>query len=969
MTQPKILVSDKIQDEGLATLRRRAEVDVRLNLSPEDLLAAIGQYDAIVVRSGTKVTGDVIKAGRRLRVIGRAGVGVDNIDVNAATRHGVVVVNSPVSTTVSVAEHTIGLMLALARHIPQADASLRRGLWQRSRFRGTELFGKTLGVVGLGRIGSLVAMRARGLGMTVVAHDPYIPDERAQVMGVPLVPLEDLFRQSDYITIHTPLMPTTHGLISDEELSWVKPTARLINCARGGIVDEAALLRALEEGRLAGAALDVYAHEPPTDSPLLECDRVVLTPHLGASTSEAQVGAALDIAQQVLAVLDGQVSRFTVNPEVLEERRVGPSPPPQPSPAPAEPAVEERPVLGQEVLLGNGAIARGLVEAGCHVVASYPGTPSSEIVPEVVRFRDEMGATMHIEWSVNEKVAFEVALAAAWAGKRAAVVMKQVGLNVAADPLMSSAYTGVKGGFVIISCDDPGPHSSQTEQDTRFFGMFAKVPVLDPSSPREARDMVGQAFELSERYRVPVILRPAIRVCHARQNVALYPRLEVERRAQFDRDPGRWAATPRFRYVLHKELNDKLRQIETEFASSPLNETHDGPEKRLGFIAAGVSYPILRDTLREMGLDGRFPILKMGTSHPLPHKLVSEFMARCDEVLVLEEPDAVIEFQIRDKSKLLGRLNGAVPNAGELTPEVVHNVLTQVIADRGLAVVAQPPSAQLQQMVADLQLPVRKPRLCPGCPHRAAFYAIRRAMGARAIYPSDIGCYTLGINLRAVDTVLDMGAAVTLASGFYQAYRLDDGDGPAEQPIVATIGDSTFIHSGVPALINAAYNQARMVLVILDNAITAMTGMQPTPDSGILADGRQGGVVRIVDLVKACGVGFVEVIDPYRVVEMEALVKRAYEYTQQPSGGVAVIIARRPCVIYDPSPLQAERKRVDVAEECDGCLVCIKQFECPALVFNEETGRVEIDRRICVDCGVCVEACRRGYIQAMSNEQ
>ena len=614
--------------------------------------------------------------------------------------------------------------------------------------------------------------------------------------------------------------------------------------------------------------------------------------------------------------------------------------------------------LKQEVLLGNEAIARGIVESGCHVVTSYPGTPSSEILPAVVRFKKELGLTTHVEWSINEKVAYEVALAASYTGKRAAVIMKQVGLNVAADPLMSSAYTGVKGGFVIISCDDPGPHSSQTEQDTRFYAWFAKVPALDPCSPREARDMVKAAFELSERHRLPVILRPAIRVSHARQNVEFMPVPELERPAQFDKDPGRWAATPRFRLQLHKELNEKLKSIQEEFEASHLNASIPGGDGRLGFVAAGNSYSVLKDTLRELELEGRFPVLKIGTSYPLPQKLVADFVTGCEQVVVLEEPDAVVELQILDKRKVLGRLNGVVPAAGELTPEVIARILAQQASTLGLSVPEEIETEELAQLVGELGLPVRRPRLCPGCPHRAAFFGLKRALGSKAIYTGDIGCYTLGINLKAVDTCLDMGASVTIASGLYQAYH-QDGE---KVTIAATIGDSTFLHSGVPPLANAVYNGARFVLVILDNSTTAMTGMQPTADSGILADGSMGQRVSIKDLVHACGVKFVEEIDPYQVEELEALVKRARDYTSDQDGGVAVIIARHPCVLNDPRPLQDNPVRVKVTEQCDACGYCQIAFECPALVLDQDLGRVVVDRRTCVSCGVCLEACPKGCI-------
>lgn len=299
MIQAKILVSDRIAEEGLQMLRQRAQVDVKLGLSRQELLDTVGEYDALIVRSGTKVTAQVIEAGRRLKVIGRAGAGLDNIDLEAASQRGIVVLNSPDPVSIAAAEHTMALMLALARNIPQADASLRRGEWQRSRFMGVWLQGKTLGIVGIGRIGTMVAERGRSFGMKVIAHDPYLTDEQVKERGAAPVSLEELLSRADFITLHVPLTPETRGMIGTRELSLVKPTARLINCSRGGVVDEEALLAALEAGRLAGAALDVFATEPPVESPLLKSDKVVLTPHLGASAREAQIAAAVDIAQKV----------------------------------------------------------------------------------------------------------------------------------------------------------------------------------------------------------------------------------------------------------------------------------------------------------------------------------------------------------------------------------------------------------------------------------------------------------------------------------------------------------------------------------------------------------------------------------------------------------------------------------------------------------------------------------------------
>jgi indolepyruvate ferredoxin oxidoreductase, alpha subunit len=621
--------------------------------------------------------------------------------------------------------------------------------------------------------------------------------------------------------------------------------------------------------------------------------------------------------------------------------------------------------MDHEVVLGNEAIARGLIESGVDVITSYPGTPSSEILPAVIAWKKKLALDTYVEWSVNEKAALEVALAASWTGKRAAVAMKQVGLNVASDPLLSAAYTGIVGGLVLIVCDDPGPYSSQTEQDTRLFAIFAKVPVLDPSTPREAKDLVKYAYALSEKYRVPVILRSALRVSHARQNISLDPVNSMSRKANFRKEPARWAATPRYRLVLHQELNQKLAAIEADWEQeSGIGNQESGARQfpisnskfPLGLIAAGVPYATARELLEEFGVE--IPILKISTAYPLPRRRVSDWVARCEKVLVLEEPGAAIELQIPDRRRVVGRLDGTIPDAGELAPEVIYPILARLLEEAKLVKPEPSPAAPAwNPLLTSLQLPARPPRLCPGCGHRSAFYSIRRAVPG-AIFASDIGCYTLGTNLRAVDTCLDMGAAITVAAGMYHAYRQDGRN----QPIVATIGDATFMHSGITGLMNAVHTGARFVLVILDNGTTAMTGFQPTADTARLADGGQGERVPIPELVRACGVKFLREADPYYHEDFRAVLKEAAAFAQSEEGGVAVLIAKRPCVLYDRTPIDAHPIKVQVTDDCDGCKYCLVAFECPSLVLNRANNKVEIDRKSCVDCGQCIETCYRGFI-------
>jgi len=456
-----------------------------------------------------------------------------------------------------------------------------------------------------------------------------------------------------------------------------------------------------------------------------------------------------------------------------------------------------------------------------------------------------------------------------------------------------------------------------------------------------------------------VILIPAIRVCHARQNISFGSIKQNNLKASFEKNPLRWAATPRFRLVLHRELNKKLKEIGDRFEKLTKFNFHNlepGKSYPLGIVAGGVPYAVIHDILSEESRTD-IPVLKISAPYPFPEGLAAEFMTACDRVLVIEETDTVIEYMLRNKEKVLGRLSGHVPPEGELVPYVIYDLVNKTLGELKLEQLSKKTDDQAKELVETLELPVRRPTLCPGCPHRASFFAIRKAR-PKAIFTSDIGCYTLGLNLGAVDTCLDMGAAITMAAGFYHSFAQDE----IQQPIVATIGDSTFFHSGTAGLLNAVYNGARFILVILDNLTTAMTGMQPTPALGIRADGSEGTAITLERAVAGCGVDFIEVVDPYDIKKMTRVIKKATAFVSEPKGGVAVIIARHPCVIAYPEEAIPEKKAVTITDDCTECNFCLERFECPALFHDPELGRTNINREICVDCGLCIQICPKGAI-------
>lgn len=606
---------------------------------------------------------------------------------------------------------------------------------------------------------------------------------------------------------------------------------------------------------------------------------------------------------------------------------------------------------GHRLLLGNEAMAQGLFEAGCRVAAAYPGTPSSEILESLCAYQSD---NLHLEWSVNEKIALEVAGAASLTGLRSAAIMKQVGLNVALDPLMSLAYTGVAGGMVIIVADDPGPHSSQTEQDTRLIAMAAGIPVLDPATPEEAREMVHQAYRISESYKLPVIVRPVLRICHSRgpvgQVLAGYEGYEPD----FIKDTRRWAATPTHRLTLHGELNRKLEKMRSDPLIAGLNRFRRPAKEKaeLAILASGTPAAYAMDLVMEKDLAGEVPLFAVLCPWPLEEERIAGFLGGCERVLILEETGPFLEMLLRHRLNVSGRLDGIIPSEGEITPDTVERALDILLGEND----KDPAAGKVCGEPKDIKrgsLPT-PPRLCAGCPHRSSFWALKKAMPG-AIYTGDIGCYTLGVELGAVDTVLCMGASISQAAGFYWAYRQSSGEG---QPVAAVIGDSTFYHAGVPALINAVYQGAAFVLMILDNETTAMTGRQPTPGTGNLLSGKEGNKVPLEDVVRGCGVKNLWIADPLDFGSLVDIISRAASAAAD--GEVAVVISRSPCVL-NLTGRQGPVPSVDLGL-CNSCRVCADTFGCPAMKMEGDGCHIIDD--LCAGCGICIDVCPSGAIRA-----
>ncbi|OPY50549.1 MAG: Indolepyruvate oxidoreductase subunit IorA [Methanosaeta sp. PtaU1.Bin112] len=592
----------------------------------------------------------------------------------------------------------------------------------------------------------------------------------------------------------------------------------------------------------------------------------------------------------------------------------------------------------REYLLGNAAIARGLLEAGVGLVAGYPGTPSSEIIENVVSLKGKL--PLHVEWSVNEKVALEVAAGACWTGRRSAATMKHVGLNVAADPFMTLAYLGVGAGLVLICADDPYCHSSQNEQDSRRYAQFAGIPCLDPKNPQEAKEMTIFAFELSEKFNIPVMLRPTTRVSHAREDVQVGRAANPAGPGRFVKDPARRVALPIHARPLHSELLAKQAAIEEALEKAPWNKLELKGDT--GIIASGIAGLYAKEAIFE--LDEDLSLLCIGT-YPLPRKLIRSMLEHVCRVMVIEELEPVVEEQVKmiareinPQMEILGK-ESSIPREGELDYLQVKGAIARAIG--------KPERREPRDLPMSI-LPARPPSLCPGCSHRATYYAMRKVFGKKAIYPSDIGCYTMAVGMGTVDTCLCMGASITLASGI--------AFGGEEEGICCSLGDSTFLHGGMTGLLNAAYNKAKITVTILDNSTTAMTGHQPHPGTGMTATGEATAQVSIEALAKALGAGMVETVDPYNLDETMESFKRAKDYP-----GLSVVIARQPCVIKARRS-GSRPKSFQVGEECIGCKVCL-DYGCPAIEFDNDKARIN---SLCSGCGVCTAICKSSAIKEVA---
>ncbi len=608
---------------------------------------------------------------------------------------------------------------------------------------------------------------------------------------------------------------------------------------------------------------------------------------------------------------------------------------------------------GREILLlGNEAIARGAIEGGVAFATTYPGTPSSEISLNLFQVSHE--TNRYFEYSPNEKVALEVAAAAANSGLRTMCIMKHVGLNVAADPLMTLAYVGVKGGLVIVTADDPAMFSSQNEQDNRYYARLSGLPMLEPSSISEAKEMAREGFAISEKLGEPVLLRTTTRVNHSSAFVTLGAMAQVKTRGDFEKDPFHYVTVPAVSRKLHVKLLENIEKAADLSENSGYNfVTGDGP---FGIVCNGVSYQYVRDAVKELGIEDRTAVFRMGFSYPLPVKLIRAFAASRDKILVVEEGEPVMEEAVRSVCQeagntvlIKGKDTALFSRLYEFDPAMVKRCMATFFEIEY--------TAREKVDTADVpDLPQRPPNLCSGCSHRATFYEVKQACkDMDVMYPTDIGCYTLGFlpPLSSGDFLICMGSSVSTACGFSKA---------TDKKVISYIGDSTFFHSGITGLVNAVFNNHKFTLVILDNGTTAMTGHQPHPGVDMSLFNLEGyNTISIEALVKSLGVKHVSVIQPFKVKKSVEAIREAVSFD-----GVSVIISREPCALLAKSMKLMTPRPFRVTDKCRDHRTCINEIACPSFYIKD--GKVAIDENTCVGCAVCAQICPENAIVPLKKQ-
>ena len=602
---------------------------------------------------------------------------------------------------------------------------------------------------------------------------------------------------------------------------------------------------------------------------------------------------------------------------------------------------------GKEMLLlGNEAIARGALEAGLSFATSYPGTPSSEIAENFFKISQE--SDLYFEFSTNEKVALEVGAGAAVSGLRTMVTMKHVGMNVAADPLMTLAYTGITGAMVIITADDPSLFSSQNEQDNRYYAKLSGLPMLEPTNTHEMKEMTTYAFDLSEELKLPVIIRTTTRLNHIRGSVTLGELKSIQTKGSFKKNPFHFVTVPAVSRNLHKLLVEKYDNAQAKSEENPYNSLIGSG--KWGIVANGASFNYANDAIADLGISGSVSLLKLGASWPMPKDLCIKFMKQVDKVLVVEELEPIVENDLKViaqenaitipiKGKGIGRLSRLF----EYDPGMVREAIAEYFGVEY--------KGQDKPDLADLPpLPGRPPNLCAGCPHRATYYAVKQVFGPDAIFPTDIGCYTLGLlpPISMADFVICMGSSASSSCGFSKA---------TGNKVVSFIGDSTFFHSGITGLINGVHNNHKFTLVILDNETTAMTGHQPHPgvDASVMCVELTR--ISIEEVVRGCGVKDVHIVQPFKINKTMESVKAAMEYD-----GISVIISQEICPLFAKATGQKRRSRPFhvVQEKCKNHRICIDKLACPAMFV--EGDKVLIDSNQCNGCSVCAQVCPENAI-------